>query len=553
LLWDERLYHVWASKIANGTYDSRVVFEFAPLPAYVMAAIYKIFSPDPLYVRILNIFLGVLTCWVVYLIGKEMAGKRTGLWVCLVAALYEPFIFYSIVPLKTALSVFLFGMTVYLFLSVFEKQSMSKVFLLGLAVGLMLNVRPHCAVLIPVLPFFFMWRRRESLFTLKKKVIRVGLFFSGLALAVFPFVARNYLVAGKMAITSSQSGFNFYLANHLDNPDPYYRPVPFATSSPFEQGVQFTIEASRRTGKKMSPEEASAYWTREAVHGAFEQPMSFFLRMIRKVLVVFNRFEACDHYHIGFVSKSTPFFRFPFFEFWVVVPFGLAGMLVSAFRTEKLRATATVCLVYAMTLVMFFCNARYRLPLLTVVIPSAVIGISEMWRLIKRRKGKKTIMFAVLVLLCFVGVFLPVHGTDDFSAYYNTHAIILNANGQKKEAIQYWEESSAMQKPYSAFANVSLAGVYLEEGQVDKAHGYLDRISDASFAAAAKYSLLGDVMFAQGRTEAAVEAYEQSLRINFGQRRVRLKLANVLSEIDQKRAAEEYEKLRFVSSFYDLL
>jgi len=26
-----------------------------------------------------------------------------------------------------------------------------------------------------------------------------------------------------------------------------------------------------------------------------------------------------------------------------------------------------------------------------------------------------------------------------------------------------------------------------------------------------------------------------------------------LSEIDQKRAAEEYEKLRFVSSFYDSL
>ncbi len=32
----------------------------------------------------------------------------------------------------------------------------------------------------------------------------------------------------------------------------------------------------------------------------------------------------------------------------------------------------------------FFCNARYRLPLLTVVISSAAVGISEMWELIKR-------------------------------------------------------------------------------------------------------------------------------------------------------------------------
>jgi len=70
---------------------------------------------------------------------------------CLIAALYEPFIFYSIVPLKTTLSGFLFGMTVYLFLSVFEKESMNKVLLLGLAVGLMLNVRPNCAVWMPLL------------------------------------------------------------------------------------------------------------------------------------------------------------------------------------------------------------------------------------------------------------------------------------------------------------------------------------------------------------------------------------------------------------------
>lgn len=134
----------------------------------------------------------------------------------------------------------------------------------------------------------------------------------------------------------------------------------------------------------MTPEEASAYWAREAVQGAFEQPN--------------------------------------------------------------------------------------RLPLLTVVIPSAVVGISEMWGLIKRRQGKKTIMF-----------------------------------------------------------------------------------SDASFAAAAKYSLLGDVMITQEKTETAVEAYQQILRINSGQKTVRIKLPKVLNRIDQRRAAEEYERLRFVSSFYDLL
>ena len=63
LLWDERLYHNWAMKIANGTFQSSSVYEMAPLPAYFMAFIYRLFSPDVIYVRIVNIILGVLTCY----------------------------------------------------------------------------------------------------------------------------------------------------------------------------------------------------------------------------------------------------------------------------------------------------------------------------------------------------------------------------------------------------------------------------------------------------------------------------------------------------------
>ena len=57
LMPDEFLYHAWASEIANGTYRPSSVYQFAPLPAYVMAAVYKLLSPDIFYIRILNIVL----------------------------------------------------------------------------------------------------------------------------------------------------------------------------------------------------------------------------------------------------------------------------------------------------------------------------------------------------------------------------------------------------------------------------------------------------------------------------------------------------------------
>jgi hypothetical protein len=55
-------------------------------------------------------------------------------------------------------------------------------------------------------------------------------------LALSPFMIRNYLVAGKFALTTSQGGFNLYLGNNLGNPDPYYRPVPFGDIFPFRAG-----------------------------------------------------------------------------------------------------------------------------------------------------------------------------------------------------------------------------------------------------------------------------------------------------------------------------
>jgi 4-amino-4-deoxy-L-arabinose transferase-like glycosyltransferase len=116
LLWDERLYHLWATHIASGTFKSTSSFEFPPFPAYLFAIIYKMFEPNASYIRILNLALGVLTCCFMFLVGKEMSDQRAGLLSALIAALYQPFIFYSIVPLKTSLAVLLFAACSHLFL-----------------------------------------------------------------------------------------------------------------------------------------------------------------------------------------------------------------------------------------------------------------------------------------------------------------------------------------------------------------------------------------------------------------------------------------------------
>jgi 4-amino-4-deoxy-L-arabinose transferase-like glycosyltransferase len=553
LLWDERIYHTWAAKIAAGTYRSASVYEFAPLPAYLMALIYKILSPHILYIRIMNIIFGVFTCYLVYLIGKEMANRTVGLCACLIACLYKPFIFYSIVPLKTCLSLFLFAWAIYLFVTILNRHSMIKVLLLGLAGGLMLNVRANSGIIIPVMLLIILLRLyREQGARLKTLSAVFLLFVGGLSLPTSPFIIRNYRVAGKFALTTSQAGFNLYLGNNLENPDPYYRPVPFASASPFYQGIQFTIEASRRAHRKLSPQEASSYWGREVLRMALSHPGAFLWKLCQKTLVLFNRFEAGDHYHIGFVSDYVPFFKFPFLSLWLILPLAMAGMTMAIFRSEKSLALSAIFLFYAATLIAFHTNTRYRLPLLVILIPFAVTGINYLLCLIKNRKPKGIVIYLSIATAFLIVEFLPVRGTDDMTPYYNTHALILDANGLKDQAIEYWERSSEMNKPPSAYANLALAGKYLIKRDLGKAASYLHKIPDDSCAAASKHEMMGDMMLYRGQIEKAVSAYKRSIEINSGQRKPRLKLIKIYDNIDRERASQEKENLRYISSFYTI-
>ena len=231
----------------------------------------------------------------------------------------------------------------------------------------------------------------------------------------------------------------------------------------------------------------------------------------------------------------------------------MMGMIIGGFRDRKARTAIFVLVAYAATLVAFFPNARYRLPMMPLLIPFAVLGATGIIRAF-REGNRRRVGGCLAVALLFVGVEnLPVRATDDESAYYNTHAIVMNAKGGHDEAVYYWNLSSEMNKPFSAFANLPLAGRSFQLGRPDLGQAYLDRIGDDSFAAAQKYDLLGDVLVHQRNLVPAAAAYEKSLSINSGQRRTLWKLVRLYKVTDPAKALEYERRLKYVSSFYDLM
>jgi 4-amino-4-deoxy-L-arabinose transferase-like glycosyltransferase len=571
LLWDERVYQSWAEHILDG--KPYVVHDFSPLPAYVMAAVYRLFSIDPDYVRMVNIILGIFTCLFIYCIGRDLANRTIGLIACLIAALYKPFIFFSITILKESLGLFLFSATIYLFISLMKDidpppvtlenqevgqainnrswmQYAGKILFLGITAGLLINVRQNCIVLLPVFPFFLLWMIYKKAFSIPKTALTVTVFLLGLFLSLSPFLIRNYHATGEFR-ASPAGGFNLYLANNLKNPYPYYRPVSFATSVPSKQATQFIIEASRRVGKKLSPKEASSFWTREVIQIAREHPGPLAWKLWQKTLILFNQFEAEDNYDLGFTSQFVPFFRLPFFAFWFIFPLGMAWMILSIQKSEKTLGLSIVFLIYALTLIAFFSTMRIRVPLLVILIPYAAMGCDMFFKVLKKQLPMAAgYHYLIVIAILTVIEFLPVTGTGDMTAHYNTHAINLDSKGFKSEALKYWQESSAMKRPYSAYANLALAAKYYQRSDYNKGNSYLEQITDDSFAAAGKYDLLGDALGKQRKLDQAILAYEKSLQINSGQIQVRMKLIKLYEGRNLQKAQKEKAYLTYIQSFY---
>jgi tetratricopeptide (TPR) repeat protein len=395
-----------------------------------------------------------------------------------------------------------------------------------------------------LIPLFIIWDKDREKSSPKILVVTLLIYILGLSLSLAPFTIKRHSVKRAHSVAAtSQIAMNLYLGNNLNNHDPYYRPVPFASSSPLEQTRDFNIEAGRRLGKRLPTGESSRYWINEVYRMALDQPGAFIRKLFQKMLVLFNQFEAGDHYHIGFMSQFAGFFKTPLFSFWIILPFGMAGMAVTIGRSRKLLFISSTVFLYGLTLIIFFTNTRYRLPMMVVLIPFAAMGAKNFISYLKSKDNKSIAIYAAIVAVFFIIEFLPLKGTGDLTAYYNTHAIILNSKGLEDEAMEYWEESSRMDKPYSAFANLYLASKYLGRNDLLKAKEYLDKVPEDSFAASSKYQLLGDIMRSEGKLEEAVKAYERSIEINSGNLISRQRMIKVLWRTDRERAMREFDLL----------
>lgn len=177
-----------------------------PVYPIFLAAIYKIFGHSFGAAKVFQIFLGALTCGLVFVIGKRALGERPAFWAALGCAVYPPLIVYSTIIGSETLYTFLLALIILAFARALEDPSPSRY----LQAGLILGLANLCRSTLSLYPFFL--AAAYFLFKRSRRELGLVLFSCAVSFAVIlPWTIRNYRAFDNFLLVNVSAGQLFWL------------------------------------------------------------------------------------------------------------------------------------------------------------------------------------------------------------------------------------------------------------------------------------------------------------------------------------------------------
>jgi len=230
---------------------------------------------------------------------------------------------------------------------------------LGLSAGLFAVTRPNILAVFPVL---LGWLFFASEGGNRVRFERIAFALCGAILIIAPVTIHN-LSYGSRSLIATQGGINLYLGNNPET-DGITPVLPGF-------GGDWTLDEAWRTaeieaGRPLDADKLDRYYRRKAFDFFKGDPRRAAGLMFRKVLLLASGLEHGNNGSPEFFKRFSPALRSPFgWRFLLPAALFIAPLI----RWNRQRALlALFFLAYSATVVLFFVNARFRLPLLVPLI-----------------------------------------------------------------------------------------------------------------------------------------------------------------------------------------
>jgi tetratricopeptide (TPR) repeat protein len=404
---DSKFIFERAQEILNGDIvGTEINFHSSPAYPYFIALIFWLSKNNFFVLGLIQILIGSANCLLIFILVKKFTqGKNIPALIAgVMASLYGILAFFDADILAIFFTLVFVTITLLLLIEAHQSHRRSLALLAGIALGCAALDRTNIVLFVPVAAWFL-----ASEFSLKLKSWKwkpAILFIIGTILVIIPFTLRNYFVDNDFVLVSSNAGVNLYIGNNPQANGVFNLPHESGLSN-YDLNGSSIETAERETGRQLKPSQVSRFWMKKAVSFIVEHPATAVTLAWRKFLLLWNFYEIPNHLNFYYIrAKSAPILHMLFVGFWLVAPLAVVG-IVWKWRqgwrsTDKLLIAFLI--TYMLSLLPFFITARYRLPMVPVLIVFASVTIVEILKVMKQHKVKQLLWIGIGLILVSVFV-----------------------------------------------------------------------------------------------------------------------------------------------------
>ena len=506
---DAKTYTHHAQRLAAGNWlgIGEGPFWQPPLYPYFLGAVKVLFPESFFYaVRFVQALLGALVCAMSWWVGRALFNPAVGLLAGIGAALCGPLIFFDGELLPASLAAFVDLLALVVLLRVWRRPSRWGFLGAGAAFGVGALAVPTVLTFAVAVPIVLLWRapRRQGL-------VWAGAFALGVVLAITPVAWRNWAIGGDGVGISYNAGINLYIGN---NPD-------YAETVAIRPGWEWDelVTQPARAGIER-PSAKSAYFAERAWNYISGDPTAWLGLMGHKLGAFWHGDERGRNQPIYFwrtysnVLSASLWKAGIAFPFGLVAPLALWGMLLSLRRVGPTWPLLYV-LSYCLGVVAFFVAARYRVPVLPVLLVFAAYGLWALWDWVRAGRWRSLgLGSAVCLAFAFAANshLAPMDMEGDAAIHYNLGNAYAEA-GDKKRALTAFERAVAEDPEYWQ-AWLNLGGVKAALGDLTGGGEIFARVAQKAPRQVEPWMNLAHVRIMQRDLEGAFSCYESALAAN---------------------------------------
>jgi len=535
---DAGWHDTWARALLQGNWRYSGVFFRAPLYPYFLALIYALLGQGYLMARVAQIVLGSLSCLLVYGLAGRLFNRTVALVAGVGAGLCGTMVFFDGELLIVVLIIFLDLLLLWLLTGRSGRSGWIGTLLAGLVLGLSIIARPNIVLFVPAL-FFWIWfqdgRRDRPRF-----YRRIGLIGLMVVLAILPVTLHNFGAGDGRVLISSQAGINFYIGNELRADGKTAAPpdgVTYEDSGKDNVWAASERIAQEKLGRRLKPSEVSQYWFGRAFGEIGQAPLRWAGLMLRKIYFLLNGHEIESNISIYSAREWSPLLRILVwkglisFPFGLLLPVALAGLWLSRRHWRNHLLIYLFLISYAISVILFFVNARFRMPLVPLLIIYAAWAAVWSIEQVRAHRWTALVLPSAILLLFLLLTNSRLFGVTEINLAREQYslAVAYERKGLKQKAVEHYQRCLSID-PYTVQARYNLAKIYRELGYLDAAVLEFQRAVALKPDFAEGHNGLGITYARQGAYQQAIEQFRRALALNPDHGWAQLNLANVYFE-----------------------